>query len=387
MSAPGHQPKFNTVSILKKALVLTLGLVFALLILELLSRKLSPLPYLDYQSATVFLPSDPRVFALKPNFSGRFTGVNIKTNSLGFRDEELLPKDTGKRILSLGDSVLFGYRIGESKDVSSLLERSLNARGNNIAVVNTGVPGYGLPHEIETYKKFHSELSPDMVLVNFVLNDIKKGDVLAITRNSMEDTLKRKNALRDWTNWVGGHSRLWSVVLSYSPNLLFQIGYSKPFSPASAGDIEKDQMALIHKNVETDNNYRAKLDEAWAQIDKQVGYLKELTDEDKVPLIFVIYSWREQISKNCWSSYQNDLMWQKVPLDDYALSATPQARLKEILARENIASIDLLDNFREEDAKHADCPLMFDRNHPTELGHEIAAKAIANFLIGNKLIN
>ena len=49
---------------------------------------------------------------LKPNFDGTWAGVSIKTNSLGFRDEEIpLDKQPGEfRILCLGDSVTLGYK-------------------------------------------------------------------------------------------------------------------------------------------------------------------------------------------------------------------------------------------------------------------------------------
>jgi lysophospholipase L1-like esterase len=126
---------------------------------------------------TPYADSDYEVeWELKRNFKGTWAGVNIKTDSLGLRDDEIpLEKPPGEfRILCLGDSVTFGYRLEEPQTFVAQLEALLNKHYEmpHFQVINAGIDGYSTFQEFHFLKKRGLALQPDLILVCFVLNDV-----------------------------------------------------------------------------------------------------------------------------------------------------------------------------------------------------------------------
>ena len=352
------------------------------MLLEVIARIFLDIPLLDYENPTVLLPDNPRVFGLKPSFEGRFTGVDVNINSFGFRDEELNVKKPGEfRIMGLGDSVLFGYKVKQNYDTLSVLENKLKEDNISISIVNTSVPAYAFPHEVETYNYFKNSVKPDLVIVGFVLNDVKRVDPIELTKNSMAESLVEKAFWKKVIAYVRGNSKLWALVEDRLPNILFSIGYSKPFPIDKTGDIDEDSLAIVHDQIEANGIYLEKYEQAWKNLDNQIGEFKKTTDSDGIPVVFVIFPWREQISKECWRAYNSHLLWKNVPLTDYALSGIPQKYLVQILEKHDIKYVDLLESFRKNSGET--CQLMIDRNHPTPQGHRIAAETLERFLITN----
>jgi len=94
----------------------------------------------------------------------------ISSNSLGFRSAELDPEK--EHIVVLGDSVVWGYGVGDQDTFSAALNREL--RGTTLQVSNLGVSGYGtgqqyllLKRHIQKFKKLKL-----VILVVYTLNDL-----------------------------------------------------------------------------------------------------------------------------------------------------------------------------------------------------------------------
>ena len=101
-------------------------------------------------------------------YSGR---VVYHYNGAGFRDaEHAVQKPAGvKRILVLGDSVSEGYGV-ESPDVFA---RVLQSRlGDGYEVINIAAGGLNTPQEIHLLEQVGAKYRPDVVVLNFVLNDV-----------------------------------------------------------------------------------------------------------------------------------------------------------------------------------------------------------------------
>ena len=119
---------------------------------------------------------DRRLYEFVPNLDVMFTGREVLINADGFRGPvRPLAKPAGTtRVVGLGDSVMFGWGVGEGEDYLSVMARRLNAGGaGSWDVVNTAVPGYNTVMEVETLKKRGLAYHPDIVVVGYCVNDLE----------------------------------------------------------------------------------------------------------------------------------------------------------------------------------------------------------------------
>lgn len=121
-------------------------------------------------------PSDvpDLVYELKPHRSWLFGGKKVRTNEAGFRGRDF-PKakpQGSRRVVGVGDSVMFGWGVEEEESYTSLLETALNRRGGGpVEVLNLAVPGYNTIQERAAFEYEGLPLDPDLVLINYCLND------------------------------------------------------------------------------------------------------------------------------------------------------------------------------------------------------------------------
>jgi lysophospholipase L1-like esterase len=128
-------------------------------------------------------PDDAVVYELRPGTRGRFHGHDMRINSLGMRGEEITRgKPTGTyRVLVLGDSQAFGWGVAQGEAFPAVVEDLLGARlsGPRVEVLNAGVPGYNTVQEVRVFELRFDALEPDLVLINFVDNDMDLPNFLA----------------------------------------------------------------------------------------------------------------------------------------------------------------------------------------------------------------
>ena len=97
-----------------------------------------------------------------------------RLNSKGLRDFEYgYEKPPGVfRILGLGDSFTFGQEVPREKTFLKKLEKRLNESGGiKYEVINMGMRGHNTVQELELFQKEGIKYHPDLVLLNFVIND------------------------------------------------------------------------------------------------------------------------------------------------------------------------------------------------------------------------
>jgi lysophospholipase L1-like esterase len=90
-----------------------------------------------------FMRPDPSLlWAPRPGFAGSFLDRPVRINSLGLRGPELQrPKPRGRRRIGcFGDSITFGYGVGDAETYPAQLDARLRPGGAE--VVNAGVTGY-----------------------------------------------------------------------------------------------------------------------------------------------------------------------------------------------------------------------------------------------------
>lgn len=119
-------------------------------------------------------PWEDVVYELKPNRRWIHYGVPVETNSRGFRGREYSQeKPPGTiRIIGVGDSVMFGWRVRANASYMSLLEGRLTGSGGpTVEVLNFGVPGYNTIQEAGLFREKGLRFEPDILLINYVPND------------------------------------------------------------------------------------------------------------------------------------------------------------------------------------------------------------------------
>lgn len=117
-------------------------------------------------------------YELKANTNHNTQGVQIRTNSYGMRDDELLATPSRiplLRIAVVGDSATFGYGINEEDNYSSVLERALRQlampKDHMVEVLNFGVTGYSSKDEALVIRHKVLGLKPALIIIGYALND------------------------------------------------------------------------------------------------------------------------------------------------------------------------------------------------------------------------
>ena len=114
--------------------------------------------------------------------SQRDLRYRIDVNSHGLRDRDVpFEKPEGrKRVLILGDSFVFGVGLNAGERFSDVLDGML---GDDVEVINGGVPGWGTDQEMLFYESSLRRLRPDVVVLAFlgqndVVNNALRGPLI-----------------------------------------------------------------------------------------------------------------------------------------------------------------------------------------------------------------
>ncbi len=112
---------------------------------------------------------------MEPNLQIVREGVEIKTNSNGFRDTDFSgePKPGEFLIAVLGDSFVFGQGVPQTETMPVILQKILNksSKDPRFRVWNLGVSGYNTEQEAYLLKSFALPRKPNWVVVGYNIND------------------------------------------------------------------------------------------------------------------------------------------------------------------------------------------------------------------------
>ncbi|MEZ5967319.1 MAG: SGNH/GDSL hydrolase family protein [Planctomycetota bacterium] len=164
--------------------LLALGIVVALLALEVFLRVFDPGRYRELEEREAFSERVLRrdadgVLRLRPGVETTFLGKRVAISAIGLRNPPVVvPKPADVyRIVVVGDSVPFGWGVGEDEAFPRLLERELQREprtdGRRIEVVNAGIPGFGLVEEYVWLRDHGLAMAPDLVVHCVIANDVE----------------------------------------------------------------------------------------------------------------------------------------------------------------------------------------------------------------------
>ena len=95
----------------------------------------------------------------------------VKVNSLGLRGPELPAKKAPgeRRVLVLGDSMVYGQGVADNETVPAQLERAL---GPGATVINGGLRAYSTAQELALLQELGPKIRPDLVVLCWFWNDV-----------------------------------------------------------------------------------------------------------------------------------------------------------------------------------------------------------------------
>lgn len=294
-----------------------------------------------------------------------------KTNSLGYRDQEIGPK-TGRRILFLGDSITFGLGMPEEHIFVRRVEDLARERGDNWETINSAVGGLGLNAELAVLTETGLSLQPDLVVLCFYLNDFQESPGVYLV--TLPGILNRSWLAHKLANVTKANLYLsrTGVISSNEPLLNTPEGF-----PAWQEEFKKHS-TVIGENQQPDQD-TLKFNEkvlaeftewggsfsphVWNKIEALLKEMVRLAGQHKFQLAIIAFPVSHQVAAT--------------HLFDY-----PQQRLKGIARSLDMPFLDLLPVFRREydKSKEGKDWLFYDDCHLVIRGHQVTAEAIYHFL-------
>ena len=146
-------------------------------------------------------------------------GVDMTINSQGLRDREIsLERTPGTaRIMMLGDSFVLGWGVPFDDIISKRMERMFAAEGRKVDVISTGVGNYNTTMEVEYYLTRGYKFHPDVVVLNFVVNDAepipsykdngfiaRNSEVLVVLLGAVDSLMRRVGPEKPWDQYYLG---------------------------------------------------------------------------------------------------------------------------------------------------------------------------------------
>jgi hypothetical protein len=102
----------------------------------------------------------------------------VRVNSLGLRGPEPAPPQPGeRRVLLVGDSLIYGQGVAEEQTVSAHLARLGEATGEAWSVFNGGLRAYATHQELALLADLGPELAPTDVVLCWYWNDFDERDL------------------------------------------------------------------------------------------------------------------------------------------------------------------------------------------------------------------
>ena len=263
-------------------------------------------------------------------------GTLIKTNQFGMRDYEPAAQDSDSpcRIVVLGDSYTFGLGVREEeaypKVLEKLLRQSPEAAQCQFEVLNFGVVGYS-SHDEDLVLKYRAvNFHPRVVMIGYVLNDPELGRV---------ENLHRYFTKRAW--WQ--HFRLLRLAVEAKDNW----------------DIKRlgggDYYVYLHAPGRRE----------WQSVVDAFSDIRDVTSRRNIKVLVVIFpELTESFKGKPWKDYPYTKIHRQV---------------SDLAIRNGFRVVDLLDAFSQYPSR--DVVFQAADDHPSVLGHEVAARAIEKELL------
>jgi hypothetical protein len=380
--------------VVRRALLVALGLALPLLALEAIFRLFGPAIPGNYETG-VWAEGHPVVghfhipgssaWVREPEFT-----TYLHFNRFGLRGAEIDGEKQANmhRTLLLGDSFVEAKQVRESETVASRLTGLLGVRQSGASeLLNSGTFDWSQVHEYLYLRHAGPALKPDLVVQFFYVgNDV--GDVWPRSRGELRElerplaTVDEDGSLRwpEWRRrvpdqrelWFGEISRRSTVYRAYETGVQDKLRYRE-----RDGQGIEAQMLDVFTFKETPQRARA-----WKTVEALLLETRDEAERQGAGYALVIVPSKWQVHREDWQAL---LDARDEPDDDRWVLRGPNRRLTQIAAAHKIPVLDLLPPMR--DAAESGRRLYFGSDiHWNAAGHAVAAQAVADFLEGVGLL-
>ena len=327
-------------------IVVMLAMLLSLFFLELGIRafyqfKFSPRGRANLPAPKTYRLSENKhlLYELLPGSNVKIQGNEFVINAFGFRDKKFRRRKVNKlRIIFVGDSVTYGWRVALEETYHKQIERLLYDRGYDVDVMGMGIPGYNTIQEYYLIKEAVLDFKPDILVLQISPNDFERTVSVKTYREGKKLTLVPYHDYQvpfvikktKFTYSLMRNSHLFKLINlrlywfknkkdpDYIPRDVFLLG-------------EEDSFRYLEK-------------------------IKKLLDKEDIRFASVIFPF--QLRGN---------------LDSFA---SLHERMHQELEKMQVPYIDLFDEFNTKGIGN----IWIERRHPNEHGHRIASLAVLKFL-------
>jgi lysophospholipase L1-like esterase len=317
---------------------------------------LRPFADLHPKSTTLFVRDEALGWKLRPRAFAPWGGVPVRVNERGLRGPTIDYRRSGNalRILYLGDSVTFGYKIADWDDTfPAVIERCLETRfGPCVETVNAGVGGYSPWQEWEFLRTEGLRYAPDIVVFTFVLNDVTEKNAL-VRFGGAGEGFHLENSYYSLYDRFTHQSSIGHFVESIRRRVRFG-------PDLRAGAIRQESRSVEDMILDPDDD---RIVELWRITLENVEKIYGECAAADIPVVCVMPPYRFQLR------HRSEL-------------CGPQRRVEAHAATNGVPFLDLvpaLSRFESETRRGA-WELYLDDSHLTAEGYEIMGRAVAEFL-------
>jgi lysophospholipase L1-like esterase len=338
-----------------KLLLAFLTVCVPLVIAELGLRPFT-IAHVQKKGTNLFMHDPELGWRLRPRTRAFWGDAEVTINSKGLRGPAVpYPRQpTTPRILYLGDSVTFGYRLADYAQgypfrIEALLEDSL---GRDVETVNAGVGGYSPWQERIFLEQEGLKYRPDLIILGFVLNDVtEKFDLIQFGGTDVGSQAASSYLSVD--DWLRHNSALYM--------LLQRVRARRQFGP----DVREGAVAREDARVEdlaTSPDSPA-VRHAWSVTLENLDGLAAVCEANRLPLAIVVFPFQFQFGN----------------VD--GLSA-PQRKLTSWCESKGVPCLDLLPLLADYMQSHGkpSYSLFLDDDHLSARGCDVVAGLVVSWL-------
>lgn len=352
-------------------IIILFVLIVNLVIVEIILRK-----YIWKNSfRNILIPSTNKLigYELRPSFKRYFKNkykenIYYETNSFGLRNPPISNTKTRKRILVIGDSIVYGFGVNDKETFPRLLEREIK-KLEDCEIINAGVGPYSILQIYNAFKSKWSKLQPDLVILAINLSNFIKYSDWYFDEKTGNIKLKYSKYSSFKSNTKGPLHGRFSIMGRFLDKLYIFRYWIKPYLIDSLSEKNLNEDIKIGNSDALNQfiHFYSKKGKLW---DERKDYLKRFRDlcskqnTNFLTVTFPLASQFEEDENGC-----------------------PQRVIEKYCKRYKILNINLFEYFSVVISNpKAVTKYFFDFIHLTPRGNKLVAKHIANLIIKNKLV-